>query len=311
MDGVIVVNKPCGLSSSDACLKVKKILGLRKAGHLGTLDPLATGVLPLCINEGTKLVQFLVKSEKEYIATLQLGIETDTQDSQGAIVRETGDVPRNHTAIRAVFEAFRGELMQTPPMFSALKRNGTPLYKIARRGGWVHREQRKVVIHDIEVMRIEIPYVVFRVVCSHGTYIRTMCHDIGRRLLCGAHLTELKRVRNGSFHIRESVSLDEFDMFSREELIEKYLIPAKDALQGLPELTADSLLEQKIRNGAHITLQDIKSRGLSGFHRGQQIKILSLQGSLIAVVESLVSESTSDHCSDTVKAWKTLRVFLH
>ncbi len=127
MDGVIIVNKPSGLTSSKACLKVKKILGLRKTGHLGTLDPLATGVLPLCVNEGTKLVQFLLRSEKEYVAGLQLGVETDTQDSQGKILRQTDNICRDHDRIVEVFQEFKGEIFQISPTFSALKRNGVAL----------------------------------------------------------------------------------------------------------------------------------------------------------------------------------------
>ena len=135
MDGVIVIDKPGGLSSSAVVLKVKGIVGARKAGHAGTLDPIATGVLPLCINEGTKLVPFFMQCEKEYIATLRLGIETDTQDREGAVIRQTEVIPADHVEILRVFNEFQGAVLQTPPMFSALKHNGVPLYRIARMGG--------------------------------------------------------------------------------------------------------------------------------------------------------------------------------
>lgn len=311
MNGIIVINKPFGLSSSEVCLKVKKILGLRKAGHLGTLDPLATGVLPLCINEGTKLVQFLLKSEKEYIGILQLGIETDTQDSQGKILRKTDNIPKDKDRIVEAFQQFKGEIFQTPPMFSAIKRNGVPLYKIARKGGWVPRKQRKVVIYDIVVLKIDIPHVIFRVVCSHGTYIRTLCHDVGQRLFCGAHMTKLTRVRNGPFHIRESVNMEDFEACSRGDLIEKHLILPKDALNGLQEVVVSDTMEQKIRNGLQITVNDIANLDLTKVKIGQQIKVISCQGSLIGVVESLVNEDMSISCNSSMKAWKTLRVFVN
>jgi len=311
MHGVIIVNKPSGVSSSKTCLRVKKILGLRKAGHLGTLDPLATGVLPLCVNEGTKLVQFLLRSEKEYIAGMQLGIETDTQDSQGKILRQSDNIPRDNDRIIEVFQEFKGEIFQIPPMFSALKRNGVPLYKIARQGGWVPRKHRKVIIHDIEVLKIDIPQITFRAVCSQGTYIRTLCHDIGQRLSCGAHLTSLERVRNGAFHIRESVNMEDFETCSRKDFINKHLISSKDALYELPEVVVSEQIDQKIKNGVHITLNDLSNLDVPKMDIGQQMKIISCRGSLVGVVESLVNEDIRISGNDNIKAWKTLRVFLN
>ena len=311
MDGVIVVNKPPGLSSSDTCLKVKKLLGFKKVGHLGTLDPLATGVLPLCINEGTKLVQFLIQSEKEYITTLELGIETDTQDSQGKILNKTDSISQDRDKIIKVIQQFKGKTLQTPPMFSAIKHNGVPLYKIARRGGCVPRKQREVIIHDVDILKIDLPSVTFRVVCSHGTYIRTLCHDIGCRLGCGAHLTSLERIRSGAFHIRESVTIDDFEGCCREELIDKHLISSKDALHGLPELVISNALEQKIRNGIHLTMNDIGSVEFPKVIMGQQIKIISCESRLIAIVESLVNNDQDIlvSCDQSKRVWKILRVF--
>ena len=311
MDGVIVINKPEGLSSSDACLKVKRILGFRKVGHLGTLDPMATGVLPLCINEGTKLVQFLVKSEKEYIGILRLGIETDTQDSQGKILKTTIDIPGQTESIAEAFEAFKGETYQVPPMFSALKHNGVSLYKIARKGGSVPREKRKVVIREIEILKMDVPHVTFRVVCSHGTYIRTLCHDIGRKLSCGAHMTSLQRVRNGVFHIQKSVALEDFEAGSGGALIEKHLISPKDALNGMPEVVVSDAVEQKIRSGVKINGDDISNLNLPGVNRGQEIKVLSGRGRLIGVVKVCLQGSSEASGDSNRQAWKTLRVFLN
>ncbi len=311
MNGVIVVNKPSGLSSSDTCLKVKKIMGFRKAGHLGTLDPLATGVLPLCVNEGTKLVQFLLNSDKEYVGILRFGIETDTQDSQGKIIKQSDDIPFDRDRIAETFQEFRGEIFQTPPMFSALKRNGVPLYKIARKGGWIPREQRKIFIYDIEILQFDLPHITFRVVCSHGTYIRTLCRDIGRKLACGAHLTSLKRVRNGAFHICQSVQIADFETCSRDELIEKHLILPKDVLNWIHEVVVDGMMERKIRNGVQITINDITSLDLGKVNIGQQIKIISREGRLICVVESLINQDMQFSSNSDMKAWKTIRGFLN
>jgi len=310
MDGILVVNKPSGLSSNDVGQKVKRMLALKKIGHLGTLDPLATGVLPLCINEGTKLVQFLVETEKEYIATLQLGVETDTQDIQGAVLNETDDICRDKNAIIQAVMALKGEIFQTPPMFSALKHNGVPLYKLARKGMDIPRKPRKVVIHDVEVLSIDCPYVVFRVVCSHGTYVRTLCHDIGRELLCGGCLVRLERVRTGVFHIGDCVSMEDFSEPSCEDLIAKHLISPKDALAGLPEIIADNGLVRRIRNGTPVTVHDLTGIELPKLTVGQKIKIV-YQDSLIGVVECLVDdEKLHDYEPDT-KAWKICRVFIN
>ncbi|MCP4715220.1 MAG: tRNA pseudouridine(55) synthase TruB [Deltaproteobacteria bacterium] len=310
MDGLIVINKPTGLSSSQVCHKVKKRLGVKKAGHLGTLDPLATGVLPLCINEGTKLVQFLMQGQKEYRATMRLGVETDTQDSLGAVVRTSCDLPCSSDRVSAVIQEFCGELLQTPPMYSALKRNGVPLYKLARRGEWVERPQRPITIYAIEALAIEVPDITFRVVCSHGTYVRTICYDIGRRLGCGAHMTALERTRNGTFHIRHAVSLEELETRDREELIRQYLIPAKDALQGVPELAVDDVVARKIRNGIQITVQDLGEAALPVLMDAQVLKVVSRRDDLISVVESQLDKNGSGALEGTEPVWKILRVFV-
>lgn len=309
--GVIIVNKPPGLSSSDACQRVKRLLRLRKVGHLGTLDPLATGVLPLCINEGTKLVQFLMHGDKEYVATMQLGIATDTQDSQGKVVSRSDAIPRDRDLILQAIEQFRGQILQMPPMFSALKHNGVPLYKIARKGSEVPREQRRVTIYEIEAIAIDPPQVTLRVVCSHGTYVRTICHDIGSRLGCGAHLVSLHRVRNGAFHIREALSLDDVAACRAEDLCEKHLISSRQALNGLPEVTVTSAVEQKIRSGMQVALRDVSADGCRAMCSGQKIKVLSAAGDLIGVVESLVDTATEPDWTSATRAWKTIRVFIN
>jgi len=309
MDGVIVLNKSRGVTSSQVCLQVKKLLGAQKIGHAGTLDPMATGVLPLCLNEGTKIVQFIMTGKKEYVATMRLGVTTDTQDSQGAVVERSEHIPRDSGDICRVIHACTGDMLQTPPMFSALKRNGVPLYKLARQGMTVQRERRRISVFEIEVMHIDIPSVTFRVACSSGTYVRTLCHDMGAQLGCGAHMTALARVRSGPFHLDRAVTMEDLAVSCREGAAQRHIMSPADALKGLPAVVVNAVMEKKIRNGGQITLDDISSLDLSGIHRGQQLKVLSFGGKLIGVVEALAHEGRHLFGDMHMKAWKTLRVF--
>jgi tRNA pseudouridine55 synthase len=308
MDGVIVINKHSGATSHDVCAAVKKAFGFKKVGHAGTLDPLATGVLPVCVNEATKLVQFLMHREKEYVCTLQLGAVTDTQDSTGKVLASTRDIPRSPELITRTIHGFRGEQLQTPPMFSALKHNGTPLYKLARKGQTVQRAQRPVSIHAIEVLSLQLPHVAFRVACSHGTYVRTLCHDIGQQLGCGAHMTGLERTRNGAFTISRSVTLAALLALSRDQALEQHLLSPNQALCGLPEVTVSDAMERKIRTGAAITLGDLGMLRMPPGDTGQQVKVLSFKGSLIGIVEPLPCAGLPVPGDTGARAWRTLRV---
>jgi tRNA pseudouridine55 synthase len=309
MDGVFVIDKPGGLSSSAVVLKVKGIVGARKAGHAGTLDPLATGVLPLCINEGTKLVPFFMQCEKEYIATLRLGIETDTQDREGAVIRQTEVIPWDHTEILRVVNEFQGAVLQTPPMFSALKHNGIPLYRIARMGGDVPRIPRSITIYHIAVLSFDLPFITFAVQCSHGTYIRTLCADIGTRLQCGAHLVELKRVRNGVFHISRALPLEELRAEARNGSLEKHIIPLNEALPELPEVVVDQVLGKKISHGMPCTASDIAGASVPQLTTGQRVKIVTEDGRLLAVVECCIDSDEFSAAAPQQPVWKILRNF--
>ncbi|MBI1911865.1 MAG: tRNA pseudouridine(55) synthase TruB [Deltaproteobacteria bacterium] len=226
MNGVLIVDKPKGWTSHDAVAAVKRKLGAKKVGHLGTLDPLATGVLVLVIDGATKFATSLDTGQKEYLSTLKLGEETDSYDTEGKVVF-TGDYS-NITAedIKKALGTFTGKIQQVPPMYSAIKKGGTPLYKLARKGVVLEREPREVEIFSLEVTRIELPLVEFRVACSKGTYIRSICHDTGKILGCGAHLTELKRLACGDFKIEDAVTPE----LTGEQLREK-IIPLEEALR--------------------------------------------------------------------------------
>jgi len=206
--GILVIDKPKGITSHDVVYKVKKIIGAIKVGHTGTLDPMATGVLTLCINKATKAARLLDGGVKEYIATIRLGIETDTYDADGKVVAESDCSSIVEGDITEVVSNFIGRIGQVPPMFSAIKRNGVPLYKLARKGITVKREPREVDVHSIDIENLELPFITLRIACSKGTYIRSLCHDIGEKLGCGAHLTALRRVRNGQFTIDDAVGLN-------------------------------------------------------------------------------------------------------
>ena len=206
--GVLNLNKPPKFTSRQAVDCVKRILNVKKAGHGGTLDPNATGVLLVCLGDGTKLFDALQAGTKEYEGTLILGVTTDTLDANGEITKAADTSQITPDQIRSVCQQFVGEIEQTPPMFSAVKHKGKPLYKLARRGIEVERRSRQVFIESIELLSFDIPEVRFRVVCSKGTYIRVLAADIGAVLGCGAHLSELTRTRSGVFKIGEAHTFD-------------------------------------------------------------------------------------------------------
>ena len=209
--GVLNLNKPPKLTSRQAVDCVKRLLNVKKAGHGGTLDPDATGVLLICLGDGTKLFEALQVGTKEYEGTLTLGITTDTLDADGQITKITDTSQITPDQIRSVCQQFVGEIEQMPPMFSAVKHKGKPLYKLARRGLEVKRRSRQVFIESIELLSLNIPEVRFRVVCSKGTYIRALAADIGAELGCGAHLSELIRTRSGVFKIEEAHTFDSLE----------------------------------------------------------------------------------------------------
>jgi tRNA pseudouridine55 synthase len=209
MDVVVNLDKPEGITSQDAVTVVKRILGAGKAGHAGTLDPMATGVLLVCVGEGTKVARFLLEMEKEYVATMKLGERTDTLDAEGRVSHRVEGFSVDGAEIEAVLGRFRGVIMQTPPMYSAIKVGGKPLYKLARKGIVVERAGREVLISRLELEGVEPPFVTLRVSCSKGTYIRSLCDDIGQALGMGAHMTGLRRVRVGNFIVGDSATPDE------------------------------------------------------------------------------------------------------
>lgn len=225
MPGVLVIDKPQGWTSHDAVAHVKRKLRAKKVGHLGTLDPLATGVLVLVIEKATKCSSLLDTGAKEYVATAKLGEQTDTYDREGKVVASFDTSALTEGDVRSALEKFKGRIKQVPPMYSAIKSGGTPLYKLARKGVTIEREAREVEVYSLDVIRIDLPAVEFRALCSRGTYVRSICHDLGTALGVGAHLVELRRTASGGFSIDEAV----LPGLGSEELM-KRIIPLDEAL---------------------------------------------------------------------------------
>jgi tRNA pseudouridine55 synthase len=210
IDGLLIVDKPPGWTSHDVVARLRRLTGVRRIGHAGTLDPLATGVLPLGIGQGTRVLEYVSDAEKTYVATVRLGITTDTYDADGTVLetRDCGAVTADQ--IRAMLAGFVGEIEQRPPAYSAIKQGGVPLYRLARAGRAVEAPPRRVTIFAIEEIRFEPPRVDFSVRCSKGTYIRSLAHDLGERLGCGAHLAALRRTATGGFTLAQAVTLERF-----------------------------------------------------------------------------------------------------
>lgn len=238
VNGVLVLDKPRGMSSNQALQKVRWLLNAEKAGHTGSLDPLATGVLPLCFGEATKFSQYLLDADKAYETVAQLGVTTTTGDAEGEVV-EQRDVTAGREAIEAVLPRFRGDIEQVPPMYSALKKDGQPLYKLARAGEVVEREARSVTIARLDLLAFESPCATLAVSCSKGTYIRTLVEDIGRELGCGGHVAALRRTQAGPFQLSQSVTLEELEKVHAEggnEALDRFLLPVDAGLEHWPLL---------------------------------------------------------------------------
>src|SRR6266403_5543057 len=208
-DGVLLVDKAEGMTSHDVVTLVRRKLGIRKVGHCGTLDPIATGLLLLTLGRGTKIQDLLMSEDKEYSGTMILGVETDTQDSAGVTLEERPVPPLDDATVRAAFEKYSGDFYQMPPMVSAIKQGGVPLYKLARQGKVVEREPRLVHVYRYSIDRIASPEIDFTVVCSKCFYVRTYAHDIGEELGCGAHLKNLRRTKSGRFSVDGAITVDE------------------------------------------------------------------------------------------------------
>jgi len=247
IDGALLLDKPLGVSSNFVLQRSKKLLGAAKAGHAGTLDPLASGLLIALFGEATKFAGLLLESEKEYLASLRLGETTATGDAEGGIL-EKKPVAVTESQVEEALTRFLGEIEQVPPMHSALKRDGVPLYKLARKGESVERQPRRVIIRELELLGFASPLAEVRVRCSKGTYVRTLAEDIGAALGTGAHLAGLRRTGSGRFRVEDAVALPAFEEMTLPQRRAR-LLPVDSLLSQLPRVELDAASEAKLRNG--------------------------------------------------------------
>lgn len=253
LDGILNLNKPRGMTSHDAIALVRKISGQKRVGHAGTLDPLASGVLLLCLGQATRVAEYLMASDKVYDARIRLGITTDTYDAEGRIT-DQAEVRVTRAEVEQELSHFVGPLQQTPPMYSAIKHKGTALYRLARQGQTVVRMPRRVEIYALELVKWAPPELQVRVHCSKGTYIRSLAHDLGQRLGCGAHLADLVRVASGVFRIEQSLTLDEVQRAFAAGGGARILQPLESALQAFPAATVNQVMATAIAHGQPVEL---------------------------------------------------------
>lgn len=256
--GVFLLDKPQGMSSNDILQKVKRLFQANKAGHTGALDPLATGMLPICLGEATKFSQFLLDSDKRYQVTAKLGERTDTSDAEGQVV-ESRAVNVSKTEILAALEQFRGDILQVPTMFSALKHNGKPLYEYARQGITVEREARPITIFELRFIEYTAPYLTLEVHCSKGTYIRTLVDDLGEVLGCGAHVTVLRRLAVANYPVEAMMSYEDLQNLSENqplEVLDQHLLPLDTAVESLPKINLTAEQTKAVGFGQRVKFEN-------------------------------------------------------
>lgn len=286
MDGVLVVNKEAGWTSHDVVAKIRHLLGGIKVGHAGTLDPAATGVLPVLIGKGTRIAEYLVEWDKEYRAVLRLGETTDTQDATGTVLVRQATESLTPAAIHEAVGRFRGTIEQVPPMYSAVKVAGVPLYKSARAGKTVAREARTVRIHELDVLAIDGRDVTFRVVCSKGTYVRTLCADIGAALGVGGHLLTLERSRVGPLALDHALTVEEIATRQALGRLSGDVLSLDRVLQELPALVVDEQTADRVRHGVPVPASKVvRWESPAGAERtaGTPVRIRGIDGRLLAI----------------------------
>lgn len=282
MDLVIGLNKPKDITSQKAVSLVKKLLKVKKAGHTGTLDPMATGLLLVCTGKATRLATYLSTFDKDYSVVMKLGEATDTQDAYGKITERVDSIDVDEALLKDVLKSFEGKIIQLPPMYSALKHKGRPLYKYAREGVEIDRKQREINIRRIEFLDYSLPLVKFNVVSSKGTYIRTLCDDIGRKLGVGAHLFELERKAIGNFSLADSISLEELKSVALGDNGVKGIYSMDSALSWMPELKVPGQLVGPVSHGNPIVMR-MGMRLTTVLKTAAGIRIKSPEGVLLAI----------------------------
>ncbi len=306
--GVLNINKPAGITSHDVVDAVRRILRMKRVGHTGTLDPLATGVLPICVGKATKISQYLIQADKEYRMTMRLGVTTDTLDADGKVLTHTDMEPVPLERLQEVLAQFVGEIHQVPPLFSAKKIHGQRLYRLARRGEVVDRPPVTVRIDEVILLAYEPPLVHFSMRCSKGTYARALCDDIGRVLGCGAYLQNLVRTRSGRFTVEEALSLEDLEKLHADGRVWEVLIPIGEALTHLPAVRILPEFSRGLLHGSSLpasaVIQFPPARAA-----GTLVRVLGFRQQLLCLAETLVGAAEVPSCDPHRFVLKPLRVF--
>ena len=306
-NSIVNLFKPAGPTSFDMVWSVRKILGVKKAGHIGTLDPAAEGVLPICLNRSTRIIQFLSPLQKTYRATLELGSETDTQDATGRKISSKDPSLVTKARVKQVFQTFMGEQDQIPPMYSAKKKNGIPLYKLARNGINIARDPVKITVYSIDFIKKEENQVFFEVRCSAGTYIRTLSHDIGKKLGCYAHMVRLTRTKGGLFGLGRALTLEELEASYAEGSLPKKLFPLEEALNFLPAIRVKEKYHEPVSHGVALSkcfLETLPDR----FEPGHYFRVFGNSNKVLAVVEPVINQDKLSELAPEDIVFKAKRV---
>jgi tRNA pseudouridine55 synthase len=286
MDGIVVINKAAGLTSHDVVARVRRILKMKRVGHTGTLDPEVTGVLPICLGKGTRMVEYLQDLPKEYEAEMTLGTATDTEDQTGTVVGSKPVDSISEEEIHRVFHSFLGEVEQVPPMYSAVKVNGKRLYELAREGQHVERKPRTVTIYQVEILSMDLqrvdPKIRFRVLCSKGTYVRTLCVDIGKSLGYPAHMSNLVRTATGPFRLGDSVTLEQLELAVGEGIVEPLILPIEKAVAHLPRAVLIGEEPHDVWNGKTLSRERFAMNSGTGAE-DTLIAVFAEDGSFLAI----------------------------
>lgn len=285
MDGILNINKPEGMTSFGVVARIKRITGERHTGHAGTLDPLATGVLPVCLGRATRVIEFLFSETKTYRTRVELGVTTDTYDATGKVTRISDASGISRGMVESALDKFRGTIQQTPPMYSAVKHHGQPLYKLARSGIEIARKSRPAEIHSLEIIDWQPPLVTLDVVCGKGTYIRSLAHDLGEVLGCGASMKSLVRLRVGPFSIEEALTLTRLEEVFRSGNGEKYLYPPDFVLMSFPAVVVNREQKCRLVHGSPIRLETAGGEKPAGIEPGAIGRVYGEEGCFIGMVK--------------------------
>lgn len=308
MHGVVVIDKPAGMTSHDVVASIRRVLRIQKIGHAGTLDPIATGVLPVCINEATKLMPFFENHRKEYVATMRLGVRTDTLDREGRILSAQNPSVSSQEVADSLAQ-FVGSIKQIPPRYSAIKMRGRPLYAWTRQGISMEPPARTVMIYGIMPERIDPPDAVFRVSCGKGVYIRTLCADAGERLGCGAILAELRRTASGPFTEDAALRLTGHPPALQKQMLEEGLISLTDALPEMPAIEVDVSAAAQLRVGRQPTAATMRLSDNPFLAAGDVVKCITVEKELVAVARALMSAGEMATADPELQTFEILRVF--